>query len=246
MATGKAALVTGVTGGMGFSIAKRITPLLNTLVITGRNPGKLDEVKKKIEEGSDVQVFSLAVDLENEDEILNLADLIKEKAPHLSFLIHCAGVIKNEAFQNTTTDQFDEIFKINARAPYILTRSLLPFLKKNRGQIVFVNSSVVQHSSAGRGLYTFSKIALKGIADVLRQELNAYGIKVVSIFPGQTATPMQQNIYQNLSKTYNPEILIQPEEIAETVFNTFTLSPTIEVTDIFMRPMKKSGRTESN
>jgi NADP-dependent 3-hydroxy acid dehydrogenase YdfG len=112
---------------------------------------------------------------------------------------------------------------------------------KARGQVVFVNSSAAL--SAKRpdvGQYSAMKHALKAIADSLREEVNPKGIRVLTVYLGRTATPMQAAIYQREGGEYHPEALLQPEDVASVVVQTLLLPSTAEVTDISMRPMQKS------
>ena len=79
--------------------------------------------------------------------------------------------------------------------------------------------------------------ALKGMADTLRNEVNPSGIRVVSVFCGRTATPLQRRIFAMEGRAYSPEFLSQPEDIAQAVSAALKLSPHSEITDIRIRPM---------
>jgi NADP-dependent 3-hydroxy acid dehydrogenase YdfG len=116
----------------------------------------------------------------------------------------------------------------------------LPMIKSRQGQIVFINSSAGSNARACVSQYAATKNALKAIADSLRAEVNIYGVRVVSVFPGRTATPMQEMIHRMEGKAYHPELLMQPENVAEMVIKTLSLPRTAEVTDILMRPLTKT------
>jgi NADP-dependent 3-hydroxy acid dehydrogenase YdfG len=87
--------------------------------------------------------------------------------------------------------------------------------------------------------YSATKHALKAIADSLREEVNAEGVRVVSVYPGRTATPMQAEVHELEGKPYKPERLMQPADVAEVVLTALTLPRTTEVTDLMVRPMAK-------
>ena len=89
------------------------------------------------------------------------------------------------------------------------------------------------------GQYAATKHALKAVADSLREEVNADGVRVISVYPGQTASPMQKALYEIEKKAYFPGKLMQPEDVAAVVVNALSLRRTAEVTDICVRPMKK-------
>ncbi|PYT95834.1 MAG: hypothetical protein DMG36_01615 [Acidobacteria bacterium] len=82
--------------------------------------------------------------------------------------------------------------------------------------------------------------AFRSTADSLRDEVNADGIRVVSIFPGRTATPRMEKLFAKEGRAPKPELLRQPEDVAEMVTHSLRLPRTAEVTDINIRPMQKS------
>jgi NADP-dependent 3-hydroxy acid dehydrogenase YdfG len=88
--------------------------------------------------------------------------------------------------------------------------------------------------------YSATKHALKAITDSLREEVNADGIRVLSVFPGRTATPQQATLYKLGRKDYQADLLLQPEDIASIVIAALTLPHTAEVTEIHIRPLLKS------
>src|SRR5207249_1460435 len=92
--------------------------------------------------------------------------------------------------------------------------------------------------------YASTKHALKALADSLRDEVNAAGIRVMSLFLGRTASPMQAMVHAMEHRKYSPELLIQPEDVAAVVINALTLPRTAEVTEVSMRPCMKSYRSQ--
>jgi NADP-dependent 3-hydroxy acid dehydrogenase YdfG len=109
-----------------------------------------------------------------------------------------------------------------------------------RGQIVFINSSVgLTAKRPDIGQYAATKHALKAIADSLREEVNPKGLRVLTVYLGRTATPMQETISRQEGRAYHPETLLQPEDVASVVLNALMLPPTAEVTDISIRPMAR-------
>jgi NADP-dependent 3-hydroxy acid dehydrogenase YdfG len=137
-----------------------------------------------------------------------------------------------------SVDDLDRQYAINVRAPYVLTQRLLPRLIANRGQVVFINSSVglaVKRPEVGQ--YAATKHALRAMADSLREEVNQKGVRVLTVYLGRTATPMQCSIFQKERRVYRPETLLQPLDVASVVVNALSLPHTVEVTDISIRPL---------
>jgi NAD(P)-dependent dehydrogenase (short-subunit alcohol dehydrogenase family) len=186
------------------------------------------------------QVTGFKVDLTLEEELQTLLRHLEEVGS-LDVLIHCAGVIHQDPMEHARIQDLDLQYSTNVRAPYLLTQRLLPLLIAARGQIVFINSSVVLAAKRPEiGQYAATKHALKAIAESLREEVNPKGVRVLSAYLGRTATPMQEALFRAEGKTYHPETLLQPEEVASIVLHTLLLPPTAEVTDISIRPMRKS------
>ena len=233
------AVVTGSSSGIGKAIALQLARQGAKVCLLGRKLDTLLAVAKSALETSP-QVLSYQVDLSLDEDIQKLSRNLAEDFGHVDLLIHSAGVISLGEVKTARVEDFDWQYRTNVRAPYILTQTLLPMLIPNQGQIVFINSSAGLTAKAGLGQYAATKHALKAIADSLRSEVNPLGVRVLSVFPGRTASSMQASIYEMEGKTYNPNRLLQPEDIAATVINALSLPRTAEVTDIQVRPFLKS------
>lgn len=237
---GKVAIVTGASSGIGESVACALARKGVDLYLLGRDQSRLERISAqlgKIHPG--IQVYTC--DLASAENIRSVAKKIIKSVAGIDILVHSAGSFLMKRLDETTEDEFDSQFSVNTRAPFILTKSLLPLLEKNKGQIVFLNSSASQQKSrAGLGVYTASKYALQAIADSLREEVNASEVRVLSMYPGRTATAMQEGIFRMENRPYEKEQLLQPEDIADSIINALSLPRTAEITDIFIRPLKKT------
>jgi NADP-dependent 3-hydroxy acid dehydrogenase YdfG len=143
--------------------------------------------------------------------------------------------------RNARIEDFDLQYAADLRMPYLLTTLLLPMLKSSCGQIVFINSSLgVNAKQPGVGQFAAAQHGLKAIADSLREEVNPDGIRVLTVYPGRTATARQKRLHQEGGKPYRPEVLLQPADVASVVIHSLALPKTAEVTDIHIRPMIKT------
>jgi NADP-dependent 3-hydroxy acid dehydrogenase YdfG len=137
-------------------------------------------------------------------------------------------------------EDLDRLYCVNVRSPFVLTQAVLPLLKTCAGQVVFVNSSIAFHPArAGNSIDAASKHAVRAIADGLRAEVNVHGVRVLSVYPGRTATRMQEQIHAFEGALYEPHRLIQPEDIASIVIRALAAPRSVEITDILLRPMAK-------
>jgi NADP-dependent 3-hydroxy acid dehydrogenase YdfG len=236
---GQLAVVTGATSGIGKAIALGLAEQGVSLYLVGRNLEALEVVTGLARPGQQ-QILCHQADLTLDKDILNLASRVKQDFGYVDLLIHSAGVILQGRLESAPVEDFDLQYRTNVRAPYLLTQALLPLLKARRGQVVFVNSSAALNARANVGQYAATKSALKSLADSLREEVNADGLSIMSVFLGRTATPMQASVQEKEGRAYHPELLLQPDDVAMLVLNALTLPRTAEVTDISIRPLIKS------
>jgi NAD(P)-dependent dehydrogenase (short-subunit alcohol dehydrogenase family) len=157
----------------------------------------------------------------------------------VDILVHSAAAYFQEPLVTAPVEHFDIQYRTNLRAPFLLTQVLLPQLKRRPGQVVFINSSTGVAARPGVTQYAAVKHGLKGLADAFRAEINPAGVRVISVYPGQTATAMQERRYAIEGRAYRPERLIQPADVASAVVNAVGMPRTAEVTDVHVRPFLK-------
>lgn len=133
----------------------------------------------------------------------------------------------------------DRQLQVNLRAPWQLSRGLLPRLIAAKGWIVVLNSSIWGNARAGLAGYAASKYALRAMTDALRAEVNDHGLRVLSVYPGRSASRMQADASAAAGKPYHPERLLQPAEIATSILSAMSLPETAEITDLHIRPALK-------
>lgn len=234
------AVVTGASSGVGKAIAVGLAAQGAILLLVGRNVERLEAVAESAR-ATAPRVLCYRADLTLDEDIQDLTSRFQRDFDHIDMLIHSAGVISLGRIEQASVKDFDWQYSTNVRAPYTLTQALLPMLRASRGQIVFINSSVGLRGKSGVGQYAATKHALKAIADSLREEVNADGVRVLSVFLGRTASPMQAAVHEMEDKPYHPDRLLQPEDVASVVINALSLPRTAEVTDISIRPLTKLG-----
>jgi NADP-dependent 3-hydroxy acid dehydrogenase YdfG len=236
--TDQIAVVTGAGSGIGKAIALGLAREGATICLVGRTLEKLKTVAG-LADGFPDRISIYQTDLEMDDDVQALASDLQKEFGDIDILVHSAGVISMGTIEQSFIEDFDWQYRINVRAPYRLTQTLLPMLIPRQGQIAFVNSTSGLIAREGLAQYAATKHALKAIADSLRAEVNERGVRVISVYPGRTATPMQANIYATEGKTYKPEILMQPEDVSRIVIEALKVTKTTEVTDIILRPARK-------
>jgi len=179
-------------------------------------------------------------DLPKEEEIRSLVVRFEKDFGLVNILVLCGGAILHGLLEKASLSDFDLMYRSNVRGHYLMIPTMLPLLRKSKGQIVFINSSAGLRSSAAGGQFAATQHAFRSIADSLRDEVNALGIRVLSVYPGRTATPRIANLFEKEGRAYQPDLLMQPEDVAEMVTHSLRLPRTAEVTDISIRPTQKS------
>jgi NADP-dependent 3-hydroxy acid dehydrogenase YdfG len=236
--TGQTAVVTGAAGGVGRAIAARLLASGAAVVMVGRREDALQRAMDAMGWRA-AAVTAYAVDLAAEAEVQAFATTLATAAPEIHILVHSAGMISLGRIGQASLADFDRQYSVNVRAPYHLTRALLPCLATCRGQVVFVNSSAGINARAGVAQYAATKHALRAVADSLRDEVNELGVRVTSVFLGRTATAMQAAVHAHEGRPYEPARLIQPDDVASVVMAALQLPRTAELTDLHIRPMSK-------
>ncbi len=238
------AVVTGASSGVGKSIAQHLAANGVQLALAGRRPGALRSTANLCRRAG-ATATCYQVDLLKDAEIKAFASQLLNDFPGVDILVHSAGVISLSNIATASLDDFDLQYQCNVRAPFSLTQALLRSLITRRGQVVFINSTAGLHATGGASQYAATKHALKALADSLREEVNAAGIRVLSVFLGRTATPMQALVHRHEGRDYQPAELIQPEQVGMIVADSLALPRQAEITEIRVRPMRKPAMTTS-
>lgn len=231
-------VVTGATSGIGRALAHAFCRDEARVWAVGRTRDRLDAL---VEETPGGLVVPILADLSLVNEVESAARAIIAGSNRVDVLVHSAGEISLGLAESLSTADLDRQYAVNLRAPYALTRALLPALKHARGQIVFVNSSAALRPSAVNALYASTKAGLKAMADGLRDEVNEHGVRVISIFVGRTATPMQVAVHEFEGREYHHDVLLQPGDVVNAVQAALSLSAGAEMTDLSVRPMRHSA-----
>ena len=230
--------VTGASGDIGRALCRSLAAEKAHLSLLGRDAGRLGRLADELHLASGVTLCP--VDLTSDESIARAAAQLQQETGRVDILVHGAGIFEMGAHASAAVIAFDRQYRTNVRGPYLLTQALLPLLCASRGQVVFINSTVGLEARAEVGQYAATQHALRAMADALRAEVNAEGVRVLSIYLGRTATARQAQIFRLEGRDYKPELLLQPQDVADMIIATLRLPRTAEVTEIRMRPLVKS------
>lgn len=223
------ALLTGASRGIGEAIVLELARLGYDLALVGRDAESLGKVAAEAE---GVKVLPVVADLAQVQSARMVVGETVKTLGGIDLLVNCAGIPQKGPFTDVTPQQWDEVFAVNARAPFFLCQAALPYLKKSPKPIVINVSSVVGFKGyIDQSVYASSKHALVGFTKVFAKEVQPYGIRVHLISPGGVATEMVRKMRPDI----NPAELIQPEEIAEIVRFLVTRKGTGTIDEFYIR-----------
>jgi NADP-dependent 3-hydroxy acid dehydrogenase YdfG len=235
----RVALVTGASSGIGQAIAVALADAGLALHVVGRDGPRLAATTSSVQ--SRVAVTAWQIDLTRDDDVASMVESLERQRVGLDVLVHAAAIHAQASLLGADVRELDLQYAINVRAPYLLTQRLLPMLARARGDIVFVNSSAgLSVIRAEIGQYAATKHALRAIADAVRAEANPLGVRVLSLYLGRTATPMQEAVFRQEGRAYDGGKLLQPADVAAMVMSALALPRTAEVTDIMIRPAMRA------
>ena len=234
----RVAVVAGATGAIGGAVARALAGEGASLLLLGRDEARLRATADEFD-GEGGRVRFVAGDLTGQSAVEAAGAASAALGDGVDLLVHAAGAFRAGTVESAPPDDFDLQFAVNVRAPYLLTRRLLPGLRARRGLVVFVNSTAGLRAGAGSAAYAASKHALRAVADGLRAEENAAGVRVLSVYPGRTRGRMQRQVCRDLGQRYDAERFLDPADVATAIVDAAALPPSAELYDLRLRPAVK-------
>lgn len=213
--SGKTALVTGATGGIGGAIAKALHAQGAVVGISGRNEGKLKELAAEL--GDRVHVFP--ADLGDVAQVEALVKTATEAMGSINILVNNAGLTKDNLSLRMKPEEWDEVIRVNLTATFLLAQACQRGMMKARwGRIINISSVVGTTGNPGQCNYVASKAGLVGWTKAMAAEIASRNVTVNCIAPGFIATPMTDVLTDDQKAKINASIPMArmggPEDIA--------------------------------
>ena len=213
--TGKIALITGATGGIGQAIAKQMKDRGAKLILSGTRENVLNQMVKDL--GNDVK--SVVSNLQDKDSILSMAKDAEACHGKIDILVNNAGITIDGLLMRMKDEDWDTVMNVNLSACMRLTRQVLRgMLKRRYGRIIFISSIVGYTGNAGQSNYSASKSGLIGLSKSLASEVASRGITCNLVAPGFISTPMTDKLTEdqknNIIKNIPVDRLGSPQDIS--------------------------------
>jgi len=212
--------------------------MVATHLVTGAGSGIGRDLAERLEARGDqvVRLTRDVVDLTDLEAVRRWAGEYAAATSRLDSVVHMAGTVELATVADLDLADWQRQLDVNLTAPAVLTAALLPALRAAGGTVVFVNSSAGLTANAQWSAYAASKFGLRALADALRAEEAETGVRVTSVFPSRTATPMQEKVHEQEGRTYDAARWIQPGTVTDAILHVLDLSPDATIPELIIRP----------
>lgn len=219
-------LLTGAGSGIGELLARDLLERGDDVLVVARSAQRAEEMAAALPGAR-----PLVADLASPATVESL-----DLPARLDSVVHAAGVVELGAVADLSVQAWTEQLQVNLVAPAVLTRVALPALRAARGTVVLVNSGAGLFAHPQWSAYAASKHGLRAFADSLRGEEAAHGVRVSSVYPGRTATPMQEKVHGQEGKEYDADDWVRPSTVAAAILHVLDLPGDATIPDLTVKP----------
>ncbi|GHV23713.1 short-chain dehydrogenase [Bacteroidia bacterium] len=245
----KIVFITGSTSGIGEACAHKFAANGAKLILNGRNPEKLKEIKHKLEDHYGTKVFLSVFDVRDRVAVKQAIDSFPEEWQAIDILINNAGlVIGIEKEFEGSLDEWDIVIDTNIKGLLAVTRMIVPkMVARKTGHIINIGSIAGDAAYPGGSVYCATKAAVKFLSDGLRIDLVDTPLRVTNIKPGMVETNFSITRYRGdkdkADTVYKGIRPLTGEDIAETVYYAANVPEHIQIAEILIMPANQATGT---
>jgi 3-oxoacyl-[acyl-carrier protein] reductase len=227
------ALITGATEGIGRATALALGRAGYRIGAVARTETKLRQLVAHLKEEG-IEAAGAAADVGRPEQVERAVQEIGRALGEIDVLVNNAGVLIAKPFEELTLDDWDRTMATNLRSLYLVTRAVLPPMRRRKsGTVVNVASLAARNGFAGGTAYTASKHAVLGFSRSLMLEARKDNVRVITVCPGSVDTGMLRD--QTMLKS-DPQRILKPEDVADTIVQAVGLPPRAMVSELDIRP----------
>ena len=232
--TGKTALVTGASRGIGFAVARKLGRMGAKIGICARQANRLEEAAALLRT-EEIEVDAVATDVTSAAEIAALVAKTEKSLGSIEILVNNAGIGYFGPIQEADEKNWDAVLDTNLKSVFLLTKAVAPgMIGRRSGHIVNIASLAGKNAFKGGSIYCASKWGLMGLTESAAEDLREYGIRVSAICPGSVATE-----FGSPASKKDPRKMLQPDDIAHAVEMLVTQAPQSFISEVLIRPTQK-------
>ncbi len=232
----KTVFITGTTSGIGRACVEKFAANNFDIIATGRREALLDELKKDLQKKYGVDITTLCFDVQDKAAVFNAVDLLPADK-NIDILINNAGLaLGKEPFDTADIDDWDTMLATNVNGLLYMSRALMPFIIKARGQIINIGSVAGKEIYENGNVYCASKFAVDAITRSMRIDLLKHGIKVTSVSPGAVETEFSKVRFKGdegkAAAAYHGYTPLGAGDIADAIFYCCSLPAHVCINDL--------------
>ena len=231
--TGKTAVVTGATRGIGLAIARALLERGASVLICARNTSEVDNTVASLREEHGERAVGAVCDVRSYDDVRKLFGSVRSTFSRLDILINNAGVGSRNNVENMPVDEWSATIDTNLSGVFYCCHEALPLMKQSGGYIINIGSLAGKYAHPGSAAYSASKFGLIGFTEALMQEVRFDHIRVSIIMPGSVNTGFGRG-----GGTEDPSVTwkLLPQDVAEVVINLLEMDPRALPSRVELRP----------
>lgn len=236
--SGKVAVVTGGTRGIGRAIVESLLEEDIGVCLAARNESDIQSTVKRLEAEHVSRVLGIVCDVQNYSQVKNLFSRTRDTFGGVDILVNNAGIGLSKTVEDTTPEEFRSVLETNLFGAFFCCREVIPLMKsRGGGYIINISSLAGANPHAEMATYNASKFALNGFSEALMQEVRHDNIKVSYLMPGSVNTEFGGN-----KSGDNQDWKISPEDIARVVVDLLHHTNRSLASRIEIRPSKPPKR----
>lgn len=244
----KIALITGATSGIGEACARRFAQGGYDLILTGRNTGKLEIIKKELENAYGIMVLALAFDVRNREAAQKAVDYIPSHMKNIDVLINNAGLARGlEPEYEGDFEDWDQMIDTNIKGLLTMTRLIVPgMVSRNHGHIINIGSVAGDAAYAGGNVYCATKAAVKAITDGLRIDVAHTKVRVTNVKPGLVETNFSNIRFHGdnarADRVYDGIVPLNGDDVADVAFYAASAPEHVQIAEVLVLATHPSGK----
>jgi clavulanate-9-aldehyde reductase len=242
--TGKVALVTGASSGIGAATAEALAAEGMHVVVAARRTDLLEDLARRIRDIGG-EATPVALDVTDENSCRQAVQRTVEEYGGLDVLMNSAGLMLLGRVENADTSEWVAMINTNVLGLMFMTHAALPHLLESRGAVVHMSSAAGRTARVNTSVYNASKFAVGAFGDALRQEVGDRGVRVIVMEPGSTNTDLRHRMSDQTAKAAVEARIagitqLEPSDVADAIVYALSTPPHVSFNEVLFRPTQQN------